>query len=366
MVLNGQQQEQLNEALRAAFTLTKLDAMLLYRLNRNREDYGLGGDYRDIAFRLINAANMEGWSLALLAAARESNPNNPNLFAVAEQFHLTSLPAGQVAANFESRLRAANIFLDIALWRERLGEIEPRVCRVEFNLPAEGRIVANGTGFLVASGAVLTNYHVIKPVLDGRIAVQDVILRFDYKRSADGTTLNPGTEFRLTDDGNWLIDKSPFSSIDEVPFNSTNSSPPPDQLDYAILQAAGDPGNQPVGGTKAAPGDPPRGWIKLPTAAYDYQPNAPLFIVQHPEGEPLKLAFDTDAIIGVNQNKTRVRYKTNTERGSSGSPCFDINWNLIALHHSGEPNFYSTYNQGIPIENVRRLMGERGKDGILG
>lgn len=364
MILNGQQQEQLSRALRSAFPLTKLDAMLLYRLDKNREDYALGNDYRDVAFRLIQAADMEGWSLNLLAAARETNSKSPELFALAEQFRLTSLPAGQTASNFESFLQAANIFLDIALWRERLGEIEPRVCRIEFHLPGEGQVAA--TGFLVAPSAVLTNYHVIKPILDGRVAVQDLILRFDYKRSANGATLNPGTEFRLANDGNWLIDESPFSSIDQVPFSSMNNAPLPDQLDYALLQVAGDPGNQPVGGAKAAPGDPARGWIKLPTETYNFQLNAPLFIVQHPAGEPLKLAFDTDAIIGVNQNRTRVRYKTNTERGSSGSPCFDINWNLIALHHSGEPNFYPTYNQGIPIENIRRLLRERGKDGILG
>ena len=364
MDLNGQQQELLGDGLMAAFNKAKLEMMLFYRLNRNLEEFALGESYREIIFRLIKTANMEGWSLELLAAARESNPNNQKLFAVAEQLNLTSLPAGQVAANFESLLRTANSFLDVTQWRERLGEIEPRVCRVEFDIPAEGRTAPKGTGFLVAPGAVLTNYHVIEPVLNNQIENRNVILRFDYKRTTNGKTLNSGTEFRLAND--WLIDSSPFNSIDTVPFNPLNNTPPPDQLDYALLRVTGEPGNQSVGGAKAAPGDPPRGWIKLPTAAYDYQPNAPLFIVQHPEGEPLKLAFDTDSIIGVNQNKTRVRYKTNTERGSSGSPCFDINWNLIALHHSGEPNFYPTYNQGIPIENIRRLLGERGKDGILG
>ena len=39
---------------------------------------------------------------------------------------------------------------------------------------------------------------------------------FDYKRLADGTTLNPGTVYHLPAD-NWLIDKSPMSLIDSVP-----------------------------------------------------------------------------------------------------------------------------------------------------
>ena len=48
---------------------------------------------------------------------------------------------------------------------------------------------------------------------------------------------------------------------------------------------------------------------------------------------PLKLAPDTEAVLSVNANGTRVRYANNTEPGSSGSPVFDINWNLVALHH---------------------------------
>ena len=41
---------------------------------------------------------------------------------------------------------------------------------------------------------------------------------------------------------------------------------------------------------------------------------------QHPEGTPLKLALDTEAVISLNANNTRVLYSTNTEPGSSGSP----------------------------------------------
>jgi V8-like Glu-specific endopeptidase len=38
----------------------------------------------------------------------------------------------------------------------------------------------------------------------------------------------------------------------------------------------------------------------------------------------------------------RVQYLTDTLPGSSGSPVFDADWNVVALHHSGgwlkEPN----------------------------
>ena len=31
-------------------------------------------------------------------------------------------------------------------------------------------------------------------------------------------------------------------------------------------------------------------------------------------------------------------YRTDTEPGSSGSPCFNDPWELVALHHSGVPD----------------------------
>jgi V8-like Glu-specific endopeptidase len=82
--------------------------------------------------------------------------------------------------------------------------------------------------------------------------------------------------------------------------------------------------------------------------------------MQHPKAEPLKLAFDTDAIIGLNPNGTTVTYRTNTEGGSSGSPCFDINWNLVALHHSGDPDWLNpTYNAGTPFSAICSLLEKR-------
>ena len=92
--------------------------------------------------------------------------------------------------------------------------------------------------------------------------------------------------------------------------------------------------------------------------------------MHHPDAAPLKLSLDTNAIIGVNQNKTRVRYKTNTEGGSSGSPCFNANWQLVALHHSSDPNYEKFhkpgYNQGIPFTTILNLLTQKGNIGELG
>jgi hypothetical protein len=78
-----------------------------------------------------------------------------------------------------------------------------------------------------------------------------------------------------------------------------------------------------------------------------------LFIVQHPLGDPLQVAFDV--ILGLNANATRMTYKTDTQVGSSGSPAFDRDWQLIALHHGGDPRIAvrGEFNEGIPMETIR-------------
>lgn len=141
--------------------------------------------------------------------------------------------------------------------------------------------------------------------------------------------------------------------------------PQTDELDYALVRVAGQPGYQPIG-QKPEQDAPRRGWIEVPTLAYDFQPDTPLLILQHPKKTPLKLALDTDAIITLNSNKTRVTYRTNTEAGSSGSPCFSINWELITLHHAGDPDFIPLYNQGIPFTAVLKHLEERGYKDKLG
>ena len=73
-------------------------------------------------------------------------------------------------------------------------------------------------------------------------------------------------------------------------------TPGPKELDYALLRLSDDIGAQPVAGGKADPGTPKRGWLS-PLATYPFPKAAPIFIVQHPETRPLKLALDTKSVI---------------------------------------------------------------------
>jgi len=106
----------------------------------------------------------------------------------------------------------------------------------------------------------------------------------------------------------------------------------------------------------------------LPSEAHSFLPKDPLMIAQHPDGKPLKLAVDTESVIGVNASRTRVRYATNTEPGSSGSPVFDLDWNLVALHHLGDPAYDHppSYNQGVLIDLIKKRIDAQGKGEALG
>ena len=56
-------------------------------------------------------------------------------------------------------------------------------------------------------------------------------------------------------------------------------------------------------------------------------------IIQHPGGLAKRVSLISNVVVFVGGN--RVQYLTDTEPGSSGSPVFDTQWNVVALHHSG-------------------------------
>ena len=149
------------------------------------------------------------------------------------------------------------------------------------------------------------------------------------------------------------------------------SVPAKTELDYALIRLEQSPGSQPISAGDPRGKDTLRGWIELPAAPPSYAPRSPLFIVQHPAGRPLQLALDTEGVLGLNGNGTRLTYTTNTEPGSSGSPCFDQDWNLIALHHSGEPQrfpwllFHPKFNEGIPLPAIQDDLKRQGYSSLL-
>ena len=153
--------------------------------------------------------------------------------------------------------------------------------------------------------------------------------------------------------GDGCLDSRPYAPA-EITATPESPAPAADELDYALLRLT-----VPVGTE--------RGWITLPAAPAAAGAGAPLLIVQHPDGGPMKLAMDTEAVIGLTPGGLRLRYKTNTDPGSSGSPCFTMDWDLIALHHFGDPAWRApAFNQGVPANLIRHSIAARGHGAWLG
>ena len=72
-------------------------------------------------------------------------------------------------------------------------------------------------------------------------------------------------------------------------------------------------------------------------------------MIQHPLGETLKLAsgrYDS-------RESTRLRYRVDTEPGSSGSPCFTAQMDLVALHRGSAEGLA---NQGVPFDAIAQAL----------
>lgn len=357
----------LRDVLMPAYSPTGL-AELLMLLNRSPTDFATRQTpHPEATLAAVQAASEQNWWRQLLAAARKTRPLDPALEAFGEEFDLAPVPIQTEApgrsrrvrrAALEGLVRASNELLDIAVWRSRLGAVESRVCRVE--CPAG---TPRGTGFLVARDVVITNFHVVHGLFGNEWPAASVALRFDHKVRPDGVTVDAGVVHHLAND--WLVDASPFSAFDLS--DAPAGDPSDDELDYALLRLAAQPGLDRVGSEDR------RGWIIVPEPAppaEDLSPGRPLFIVQHADGQAMKVALDTDAIQGKAGKGTRLRYSTNTLHGSSGSPCFNASWQWIALHHSGDPKYTESgmptrYNQGILVTAIANLLARRGKRAIL-
>lgn len=372
MQLNGSDIDELSRELARTLSLDDLERMV-HSSTGDRlfvEYVGPGKPLRPTIYDLLVTLEQQGTTAHFLAEVYRNRQWKPEVqaliaarlpeAAVLPERHLPlSLQQGGLAVpgasqdafspGLQRNVRPNLAKLDLRIWLERLMEIERRVCRIEISdRPA-------GTGFLVGPAAVLTNWHVVeKAHAEGRL--DRVRCRFGYVRLSDGAR-EPGEAVALHPDR--LLDFSPYGA-GEGRNDPDNPPPGPEELDYALLRLAEPVGNHIVEGAA-------RGWLSLRDGGWALEADAPLMIVQHPDGAPMKLAMDTQAVIGPVANGLRVRYRTNTEPGSSGSPCFSMDWDLVALHHYGDPAWKDPlFNQGVPIGILRQRIVARGAGAYLG
>jgi V8-like Glu-specific endopeptidase len=87
-----------------------------------------------------------------------------------------------------------------------------------------------------------------------------------------------------------------------------------------------------------------------------------VYIIGHPCGGVLQISLQDNILLSCNDRL--MHYRTPTARGSSGSPVFNDNWELIGIHHAGgsrmrkldDPYQLEEANEGIRIDAIQKLF----------
>ena len=179
------------------------------------------------------------------------------------------------------------------------------VCRIA--MPTPGGI-AYGTGFLVGPRLLLTNNH----VLASKDEAAQARAEFGLEHDLDGVLAEPVT----------------FNFDESALFYTSRD------LDFTLVAVTPQ-------STTAVPLDR-FGWLPLLPLSGKVVDGEAVTIIQHPGGEPKQIAIHAsevmvlDAGVGIDTERF-IHYSSDTEPGSSGSPVFNDQWQVFALHHKAVP-----------------------------
>jgi hypothetical protein len=223
---------------------------------------------------------------------------------------LGATPAAEQTNAFEKIMGDRPTFLDVAylaLGYQRAKAVAK--LRMKF---AKGWYA--GTAFLVTPDTLLTAHHNLWT--DSKRA-EEVEVIFDYERSTDGPDIE-GTVLR----------PDPESFVGCV------------RDDWAVLKLREPQSTRPL----------------APLADKGASQGDRVAIIQHPGGMLKQVALHHNLVTYA--DNARLQYLTDTMPGSSGSPVFDAQWRVVAVHHAGgkleQPDKKEMVyrNQGIAIQRV--------------
>jgi hypothetical protein len=279
--------------------------------------------------RAVEEANRRDRVQDLINVAKDEFPN-VHLAALEEQLRRRAPSAAPrlgddawkgsaaAAAAVEKVIGAQPTFLPISFLETGLLRAKS-VARVESPLGV-------GTGFLTRNNLLITNNHVISNPKEARAAK----VWFNYQKTA------MGADARVVE---FVFD----------PDTAFATSPTDGGDDWTAVHVQGGPNAE---------------WglldlVDAPVRVDDY-----VNIIQHPGGLPKQIALYHNVVAFADDRC--VQYLTDTMPGSSGSPVFDSEWRIVALHHSGgwlpEPGTNQVFfrNEGIHVRALIKGLRDRG------
>ncbi len=232
---------------------------------------------------------------------------------------------------------------------------------------AVGKVIVSppgwvGTGFMVSPTLLMTNNHVLRNETDAANARVKFNFQLDHNgndQDVDEYHADPDAFF-LTDSAldYSLVRLKPKTRIRRI----ARGPRVPVSGRAAAVESAGDDhsefGIDEVGPARRLPpvwlihaGDK---WGFIPLrASVLYAPGQRLNVVQHPKGRRKEIALQSNTVTNIFSN--HVRYSTDTEPGSSGSPVLNNAWDLVALHHAaGSKDSSGNWqdNQGVRVDKI--------------
>ena len=200
------------------------------------------------------------------------------------------------------------------------------ICRIQIR-DDRGSFIGSGTGFLVAENVLMTNNHVI-----------------DSMRTA----LNSIAEFNYQDDINFMPCPTYTFRLNTAQFFVTD-----EELDFTLVALKDNPSSD------KQPKD--FGHLHLVAEEGKILEGEYVSIIQHPNGGPKAVTIRENKVSSILDDF--IHYLTDTEPGSSGSPVFNDQWIVVALHHSGvpNPNKKNTWiaNEGIRISSISNYFAKK-------
>lgn len=199
------------------------------------------------------------------------------------------------------------------------------------------------TGFMVSPTLFLTNNHVIPDVAFASSIEAQFQYQLDYNglpKQVDIYQFDPNSVFHTNVQLDYTLigmrKKSIFSVVTPVVPVVVEASSLIDSSNLInIWKHAGNV----------------HGFIPLQSSV-SYADKQHVNIVQHPAARRKEVALQQNNIQYIYNN--HVRYTTDTEPGSSGSPVFNNSWGLILLHHAGGDvqNGVWINNEGVRIDKI--------------